>query len=69
MRTSRPTAQPSGCSAAPKTDDARDNTGTTGTGVPIYWLGGAKVADDNADFYDGAWDEEATGRRENGDVE
>ena len=47
--------------------DARDNTGTTGTGVPIYWLGGAKVADDYGDFYDGGWDEEATGARENGD--
>ena len=46
--------------------DARDNTGTTGTGVAIYWLDGAKVADDNADFYDGSWDEEATGRRETG---
>ena len=46
--------------------DARDNTGTTGTGVPIYWLGGAQVADDYADFYDGDWDEEATGARETG---
>ena len=46
--------------------DARDNTGTTGTGVPIYWLNGAKVADDYADFYDGDWDEEATGARETG---
>ena len=46
--------------------DARDNTGTTGTGVPIYWLGGAKVADHNADFYDGDWDEEAAGRSETG---
>ncbi len=36
--------------------DARDNTGTTGTGVPIYWLNGAKVADNYADFYDGTWD-------------
>ena len=36
--------------------DARDNTGTTGTGVPIYWLNGHKVADDYSDFYDGAWD-------------
>ena len=48
-----------GCTAA---TDARDNTGTTGTGVPIYWLNGeldnAKVADDYADFYDGDWDEE-----------
>ena len=46
--------------------DARDNTGTTGTGVPIYWLGAAQVADDYADFYDGDWDEEATGARETG---
>ena len=46
--------------------DARDNIGTTGTGVPIYWLNGAKVADDYADFYDGEWDEEATGARETG---
>ena len=46
--------------------DARDNTGTMGTGVPIYWLGGAKVADDYADFYDGGWDEEAAGRWETG---
>ena len=36
--------------------DARDNTGTTGAGVPIYWLNGEKVADDYADFYDGSWD-------------
>ena len=37
-------------------DDARDNTGTTGTGEPIYWLGGSKVADNYATFYDGGWD-------------
>ena len=30
-------------------DDARDNTATTGTGVPIYWLNGAKVADNHGD--------------------
>ena len=42
-----------GCTA---TVDATDNTGTTGTGVPIYWLDGDKVADDYADFYDGSWD-------------
>ena len=36
--------------------DARDNTATTGTGVAIYWLNGAKVADDYGDFYDGSWD-------------
>ena len=48
--------------------DARDHTGTTGVGVPIYWLNGAKVADNYADFYDGTWDEEAQGRRESGAV-
>ncbi len=47
------------------TVDARDNTSTTGTGVPIYWLNGAKVADDYADFYDGSWDSTA-GRHESG---
>ena len=35
---------------------ARDNTGTTGEGVPVHWLGGEKVADDYADLYDGDWD-------------
>ena len=39
--------------------DARLLTDTTWTetdrGVPIYWLNGARVADDYADFYDGAW--------------
>ena len=39
--------------------DARDNTGTTGTGVPIWWVNGDKVADDYADFYDGSWDSNA----------
>ena len=37
-----------GCTASmpgfPAGVNARDNTGTTGTGVPIYWLKGAKVA-------------------------
>ena len=46
--------------------DARDNTGTTGTGVPTYWLGGAKAADNDADFYDESWDEEGTVRDESG---
>ena len=41
--------------ASTPSDTARDNTGTTGTGVPIYWLGGAKVADNYTDFYDGSW--------------
>ena len=46
---------------------ARDNTGTTGTGVPIYWLNGEKVADNYADLYDGDWDS-LEGRDENGDT-
>ena len=35
---------------------ARDNTSTTGTGVPIYWFNGDKVADNYEDFYDDSWD-------------
>ena len=46
--------------------DARDNTSTTGTGVPIYWLNGSKVADNYADFYDGSWDDEANPRNQSG---
>ena len=46
--------------------NARNNTGTTGTGVPIYWLGGNKAADSYTDFYDGSWDEEVTVRNESG---
>ena len=46
--------------------DARDNTGTTGTGVPVYWLSGNKVAADYADFYDGSWDDEANEKDEFG---
>ena len=50
--------------------DARDNTGTTYTttdkGVPIYWLNGAKVADDYEDFYDGSWDDEVDDKNESG---
>ena len=38
------------------TVDARDNTATTGTGVPIYWVGGTRVANDYADFYDNSWE-------------
>ena len=52
-----------GCTAVV---DARDNTGTTGAGVPIYWVNGNKVADDNADFYDGSWDDEANDKNESG---
>jgi len=36
--------------------DARNHVGATGTGVPIYWLNGAKVADNYGDFWDGSWD-------------
>ena len=46
--------------------DARLLTDTTWTptdrGVPIYWLNGARVADDYADFYDGTWADEANPR-------
>ena len=56
-----------GCTAD---TDALDNTDTTYTstdkGVPIYWLGGAKVADDYADFYDGSWEDEANAKDESG---
>ena len=37
-------------------NNARNNTATTGAGVPIYWLLGAKVADDYGNFYNGSWD-------------
>ena len=50
--------------------DARDNTSTTYTptdkGVPIYWLGGTKVADDYEDFYDESWDDETNTKDESG---
>ena len=56
-----------GCTRAA---DARDNTATTyaitDKGVPIYWLAGARVADDYEDFYDGDWDDEANDRNESG---
>ena len=56
-----------GCTAA---TDARDNTETTYTstakGVPIYWLNGAKAADEYEDFYDGSWDDEANDKNESG---
>ena len=44
--------------------DALVNANLSGTGVPIYYLNGNKVADDYADFLDGAWDESSTGRDE-----
>ena len=52
-----------GCTAD---SDATANTGTTGTGVVIYWLNGAKVADNYGDFYDGSWDDEANDKEEDG---
>ena len=56
-----------GCTAAV---DARDNTGTSYTsvnkGVPIYWLGGTRVADDYEDFYDGSWNDEEKSKDESG---
>ena len=56
-----------GCTAAV---DARDNTATTYTatdkGVPVYWLNGAKAADEYEDFYDGSWDDEANDKNESG---
>ena len=52
--------------------DARDNTSTTYTdgdkGVPIYWLGGSKVADEYEDFYDGTWDDETNPRGSDGNT-
>ena len=56
-----------GCTSS---QDANVNTRTlhttSDTGVPIYWLNGAKAADDYADFYDGDWDEEAALKDESG---
>ena len=44
-----------------RTVRARENTDTdTGAGVPIWWLGGDKVADGYADFWDGSWDSRAS---------
>ena len=52
--------------------DARDNTSTRYTssdkGVPVYWLGGAKVADNYEDFYDGSWDEEVNLKDQSGNA-
>ena len=46
---------------------ARGHTNTTDPGVPIYYLNGAKIADNYNDFYDGSWDS-VEPRNENGDV-
>ena len=45
---------------------ANTNTRTSDTDAPIYWLGGSKVADNYADFYDGSWDDEANDKNELG---
>ena len=47
---------------------ARDNTATrsTDTDAAIYWLGGARVADNYADFYDGNWDSNVPRNRTGG---
>ena len=50
-------------------DDARENTAMDHTTVvPVYWLGGTKVADSYNDFYDGSWDNDSNSkdRTENG---
>ena len=52
-----------GCTAD---SDATANTGATGTGEVIYWLGGNKAADNYGDFYDGSWDEEVNDKDESG---
>ena len=46
--------------------DARDNTCTTGTGVPIHWLNGNQVADNYTDFYDDSWDDQENPKTESG---
>ena len=51
------------------TVDARVNTATTGRGVPIYWVGGEKVADNYADFYDGSWDMPSYGYHQSGHLD
>ena len=50
-----------------QTVNARANTCTRSadTGAKVYWLNGAKVGDNYADLYDGAWDSNAD-RFENG---
>ena len=49
------------------TVNARTHTGTTGTGgVTIYWLDGAKVANNYGDFYDGSWDDKDGATLEDG---
>ena len=56
-----------GCTSnAQATSNARTIYTTSNKGVPIYWLNGAKAADDYKDFYDGSWDDEANDKNELG---
>ena len=56
--------------ASTESISARDTTTTRYTslnpGVPIWWLNGAKVADDYEDFYDDSWDQGDPGSNETG---
>ena len=52
--------------ASTESVDARDNTATTGTGVPIYWLNSSSLADDYSDLYDGSWANESQRTNERG---
>ena len=51
---------------------AKDNTvinfNDDHAGVPFYWLGGQKAADDYADFCDGSWDHRNPGTESDGDA-
>ena len=55
---------PAGTVISTRYFDARTATDTTYTnndrGLPIYWVGGGRVADDYADFYDGDWENETS---------
>ena len=44
---------------------AIDHLEATGTGVPVYWVNGAKLADDYPKFWDGGWDNQADTDRRN----
>ena len=49
-------------------DDARDHTDTwPNADVPIYWLKGARVADDYDDFYDGSWANDGDAKNRSGE--
>ena len=45
------------------TTDARANTSTTGTGVPIYWLNGARIATNYSGFWSATWEHWAVSHR------